>query len=132
MHVVAAIVRKMDLVFAARRTLHKSAGGKWEFPGGKVEDNENPADALVREIREELGVDLTVIQSFDRSETQVGDLSIDLDTYLCEFVDVEPESSSDHDRFAWLPISDLLNFEFAEPDLPAVKKLIQGLIQNGY
>lgn len=130
MHVVAAIVIKADLVFAARRASHKTAGGKWEFPGGKVEDNENPADALVREIREELGVDLTVIQSFDRSETQVGDLCIDLDTYLCEFVDIEPESSSDHDHFAWLPIADLLDFEFAEPDLPAVKKLMQELIQN--
>ena len=130
MHVVAAIVRRANFVFAARRAPHKSAGGKWEFPGGKVEENEYPADALVREILEELGVDLIVIQSFDRSETQVGDLCIDLDTYLCEFVNVEPASSSDHDHFAWLPISDLLDFEFAEPDLPAVKKLMQELIQN--
>ena len=125
-HVVAAIVKKADSVFAARRALHKAAGGKWEFPGGKVESSENPLEALVREIHEELQVRLTVIQPFDRTETRVGDLIIDLDTYLCAFVDGEPRSSLDHDRFAWLEISDLLDYDFAEPDLPAVKKLMRG------
>lgn len=126
MHVVAAIVRRVDSVFVARRGSHKVAGGKWEFPGGKVEGKESPIEALVREIREELEVGIIVIRSFDRSMTRVGGSIIDLDTYLCEFVDVEPKSSSDHDHFAWLPISDLLSFDFAEPDLPAVKKLMQG------
>lgn len=131
MHVVAAVVRKADSVFAARRASHKAAGGRWEFPGGKVEGTEKPPDALMREIKEELGVDVNVIQSFDRTETLVGDLAIDLDTYLCEFIDAEPQSSSDHDQFAWLPISDLLSFDFAEPDLPAIKKLMQEQIDHG-
>jgi 8-oxo-dGTP diphosphatase len=126
MHVVAAVVRNANSVFAARRAAHKSAGGKWEFPGGKVEGSENPIAALVREIREELNVEIAVIQSFDRTTTRVGDILIDLDTYLCDFVGAEPSSSLDHDRFAWLEISDLLDYDFAEPDLPAVKKLMRG------
>ena len=125
-HVVAAIVRNANSVFVARRAAHKSAGGKWEFPGGKVEGSENPIAALVREIREELNAEITVIQSFDRTTTRVGDILIDLDTYLCDFVGEEPSSSSDHDRFAWLQISNLLDYDFAEPDLPAVKKLMRG------
>ena len=126
MHVVAAVVRNANSVFAARRAAHKSAGGKWEFPGGKVEGSENPVDALVREIREELNVDITVIQSFDRTTTRVGDVLIDLDTYLCAFEGAEPSNSLDHDLFAWLEICDLLDYDFAEPDLPAVKKLMRG------
>jgi len=126
MRVVAAIVRNANSVFAARRAAHKSAGGKWEFPGGKVEGSENPIAALVREIREELNVDIAVIQPFDRTTTRVGDILIDLDTYLCDFEGAEPSNSLDHDRFAWLEISDLLDYDFAEPDLPAVKKLMRG------
>lgn len=125
-HVVAAIVKKAGSVFVARRARHKAAGGKWEFAGGKVEGSENPIAALVREIREELNVDIAVIQPFDRTTTRVGDILIDLDTYLCDFVGAEPSSSLDHDLFAWLEISDLLNYDFAKPDLPAVKKLMQG------
>lgn len=59
--VVAAVIRQRDgRVLVARRPAHVHLGGLWEFPGGAVEDGEEPAAALVRELREELGVDARV------------------------------------------------------------------------
>ncbi|WP_152354028.1 NUDIX domain-containing protein [Brachybacterium subflavum] len=58
--VVGAIIVRDGLVFAARRSPERSAGGLWEFPGGKVEPGETPQEALVRELREELGVRVEV------------------------------------------------------------------------
>ena len=58
--VVGAAVVRHGRVLATRRTRPAEAAGLWEFPGGKVEPGEEPAEAVVREIREELGVDVSV------------------------------------------------------------------------
>lgn len=62
--VAAAIIRQNGLVLIARRPSKGLLGGLWEFPGGKLEAGENHADALVREIREELGVDVLPLEKF--------------------------------------------------------------------
>ncbi len=64
--VVAAIIKKDGkYLLAQRKDDCKSAPGKWEFPGGKVEFGEDPKDALKREIREELGIDIENLRVFD-------------------------------------------------------------------
>ena len=125
MHVVAAIVIRDSTVFAARRAVGRASSGKWEFPGGKVELKESPVIALQREIEEELGVLIRVLKQFDRTTTSSGEAVIDLDTYLCEFLNEDPDSSSDHDEFNWISISELSKYDFAEPDRPAIRKLIE-------
>ena len=60
--VVGAAIVRDGRVLAARRTAPASAAGRWEFPGGKVEPGETEADSLVREIDEELGVRITVVE----------------------------------------------------------------------
>ncbi|MFV1995283.1 MAG: NUDIX domain-containing protein, partial [Verrucomicrobiales bacterium] len=59
--VCCAIIEKGGKFLAARRAVGTSLGGKWEFPGGKVESGEDLEDASVREIREELGCDISVL-----------------------------------------------------------------------
>ena len=126
-HVVAAVIIREGSVFVTRRGPHKNMPGKWEFPGGKVESTELPENALVREIKEELGIAITVVSPFDRSVTRVDDSLIDLETYFCELANDEPKSSSDHDQMMWIKIRNLCQLEFAMPDLPAVHKLINSL-----
>lgn len=65
--VVAAVIRNArgQVLIARRPDTHKVAGGLWEFPGGKVEAGESPKEALKREIREELGVDIKVGELID-------------------------------------------------------------------
>src|SRR4249920_342439 len=58
--VVAALILKDDHILACQRTRHQVMPLKWEFPGGKIEEGEQPRDALRRELEEELGIDATI------------------------------------------------------------------------
>ena len=98
----------------------KSAPSKWEFPGGKPEANESLEDSLTREIREELGVEIRVLRKFDRSTTG----EIDLVCFVCELVDEVPTSSTDHSELRWVPEEELSKLDWAEPDLPALKRIL--------
>ncbi|NEN06014.1 (deoxy)nucleoside triphosphate pyrophosphohydrolase [Diaminobutyricibacter tongyongensis] len=123
--VVAAVIASENLILACKRSPLKSAGGKWEFPGGKVEPDESPEAALIREIREELGVEIELGDRISRTETRVGDLSIDLASYRAITIGPAPTSSTDHDELRWLPISDLAQLDWAAPDMPTVNALVR-------
>ena len=56
--VVGVIINNKNQVLIAKRASHQHQGNKWEFPGGKVEDDESPTEALTRELKEELGIDI--------------------------------------------------------------------------
>ncbi|WP_010540016.1 (deoxy)nucleoside triphosphate pyrophosphohydrolase [Dietzia alimentaria] len=117
--VVAAVFSRDGKVLACRRAPGKSAAGMWEFPGGKVDDDETPEAALVREIREELGLSVSVGDLVDRTVTPVGPLDIDLSCYFVSFGEV-PSHSTDHDELRWLSRDELPSLNWATPDLPAV------------
>jgi 8-oxo-dGTP diphosphatase len=118
--VVAAIIQSDDRFLVARRASHKAMAGKWEFPGGKPEAGESDETALVREIREELGVEIKVLRHFDTSITY----GIELACYVCELTSPKPKSSTDHDELRWLPEADLSKLDWAEADRPALKRLL--------
>ena len=123
LQVVAALIISGDQVLACRRASHKVSPGVWEFPGGKVEVGEEPFEALEREIQEELGLPCRALDSFDISETPMGDQLIRLHAVICSFNFEGELSSTDHDQFRWLSINQLDEVEWAKPDLPAVNKL---------
>ncbi|OUE21903.1 CTP pyrophosphohydrolase [Clavibacter michiganensis] len=124
LEVVAAVLIRDGRALACRRAAHKPGAGTWEFPGGKVEPGEAPEAALAREIREELGVDVTVGALVDRSEVPVGDRVIDLACYLVDPVGPLPTASTDHDELRWVPVADLGDLDWSAPDLPAVRRLV--------
>lgn len=124
--VVGAVFIDGDRVLAFRRKPGKAAAGKWEFPGGKIEAEEAPEQALARELDEELGLThVEVGPCIDRTVTPVGENLIDLACYevACQ---VTPTVSSDHDRIEWVNRAALLTRDWAEPDLPTVMKLMNG------
>jgi 8-oxo-dGTP diphosphatase len=119
--VVAAIIQNpQGQYLCCKRGDWKSAPNKWEFPGGKPEANESLEDALTREIREELGVEIKILRQFDRSTTG----EIDLVCFVCELVDEVPTSSTDHSELSWVPEEELSKLDWAEPDLPALKRIL--------
>jgi len=123
LHVVAAVVSDAGRVLACRRKLGKAAGGKWEFPGGKVEQGESAEAALMREIREELGSAIIVGEELTTDDTIVGDRVIRLTCIHARLDGPRPVSSADHDELAWLLPAELQSLEWAAPDLPAVRLL---------
>lgn len=123
--VVAAIIVKDGLVLACRRNPDRAAGGLWEFPGGKIEPNEMPERALVREIYEELGVEIMVGDLVSRSSTGVDEIVIDLACYVARLTGEAPVASTDHDALAWLQVEQLSTYEWADPDRDPVRVLIR-------
>ncbi|MFE5774510.1 (deoxy)nucleoside triphosphate pyrophosphohydrolase [Brachybacterium sp. NPDC056505] len=120
--VVGAIIVRDGLVFAARRSPERSAGGLWEFPGGKVEPGETPQEALVRELREELGVRVEVGARAARCTTAVGTALIDLDCYWATLTRDTPTHSTDHDALAWIAPTDLLGRQWSPADVPIIEE----------
>jgi 8-oxo-dGTP diphosphatase len=122
--VTAAIFTKGDMVLAMRRASHKPLAGKWEFPGGKLEEGESADDALIREIKEELDIDIHNLELFDHSTTILPDWEVELSCYLVQS-DVEPSESTDHDQLIWLKREELESLDWSDADLPAVRKLLK-------
>lgn len=121
--VVAAVFQAGSQVLACKRKPEKAAGGKWEFPGGKVESNESAEAALRRELIEELNVHIKAVGGLIWRETTTdSDLSIDLACYWVK-TDAFPSSSTDHDELRWCFVEELGQLDFAEADKPAVREL---------
>ena len=122
LRVVAAVIIYGDQVLACRRAPNKSAAGKWEFPGGKIEPGESAQVALARELLEELELPARIGDHLDTSITNVNGVSIQLECYFAE-ADFVPQHSSDHDELGLFSLAGLKTLEWAEPDLPAVAYL---------
>ncbi len=122
----AAIVRDGHLL-AARRTAPAAAAGRWELPGGKVEAEESPGDAVVREVREELGCAIAV-GHWLTGDQPIGTSHV-LRVAVCRLVDGEPAPGADHDELRWLPPARIDEVDWLEPDrpfLPGVTRLLLG------
>lgn len=125
--VVGAAVVRHGRVLATRRTRPAEAAGRWEFPGGKVETGEEPAEAVVREIREELGVEVSVTGRL-AGEQPVKD-RYRLQVLLAEIVEGEPVPH-EHDALRWLGPEDLDAVPWLGPDRPFLAELREILLDG--
>ena len=120
--VVAAVFRQQHKYLACRRKPALSNGGLWEFPGGKQRTDESPAEALIREIQEELSVAPVIGKSLGTSIHHYPGKSIELHCMFVsqwqgEFIPV------DHDKLAWFSLDELVKLTMSDADVPFIARI---------
>src|ERR1700745_499838 len=124
--VVAALIVKDGKILVCQRTKHQTMPLKWEFPGGKIEEGEQPREALRRELDEELGIDATIGDEIARirHEYRSGN-SVELRFYVVHDVRGELENRIFRDM-QWAERTELPSFDFLEADLKLVSDVAAG------
>lgn len=118
MQVVCAItVRSDGKVLVCRRGEGKSLAGLWEFPGGKVEADESPEQALVREMREELGIGIEVREPRPAVDWTYGETTLRLLPFVCRILSGEPRAL-EHAELRWCEMAEFSQLEWAPADVP--------------
>ncbi len=124
--VVAAVVRRDGRILVTRRHPGGERGGQWEFPGGKVEAGEGEAEALVREIREELGCGIEVGRLLVRHRHRYPDLEVELAFYDCALEAGAVPRPLGAAELAWAEPGTLAAYDFCEADRPILPVLERG------
>jgi 8-oxo-dGTP diphosphatase len=123
--VVCALIERQDRLLVAKRAPGQSMAGMWEFPGGKIRDGEKPEDAIVREIREELGCGIRPIRLLAAHTHDYPDLTVTLVPYLCVLIDGEPRAI-EHAQLRWAAKDELLDLEWSAADVPILERYLAG------
>lgn len=122
-NVVCAVSINKRGVFLARRKSGKSFAGFWEFPGGKVGNGESFYNALIRELREELGIESKIKSFIAQKPFFIEGNKYILHAYHVEFLD-EPSFSTDHDMFERFPLEKLISVKICPNDVFILKDLV--------
>lgn len=130
--VVAAVIIKDGTILAAQRG-YGEFKGKWEFPGGKIKQDESKEEALKREIKEELNADINVLDYLTTVDYDYPDFHLTMHAYICnlesdtKFV-YHSENELEHDNIIWLDKEDINNIDWLPADIYIVNsyKLQEG------
>jgi len=127
--VVAALIIDGDKILICQRTRHQPMPLKWEFPGGKVEPEERPEDALRRELEEELGIRATIGPEVAtiRHQYENGN-AVELHFYVVERYAGEIQNRIFRD-VRWATRKEMPDYDFLEADIAFVKGLAEGKIR---
>ena len=109
--VVGVIINKDDQVLIAKRASHQHQGDKWEFPGGKVEKAETPQQALKRELKEELSIEIQQTKPLIEIKHQYSDKAVLLDVYVVRDWKGEAQGCEGQ-PLRWVERSDLKHYDF--------------------
>jgi 8-oxo-dGTP diphosphatase len=118
----AVILNEKNEVLCALRSQKMSLPGLWEFPGGKIEENETPEASLIREIKEELSCTIEVGELVADVTHEYPTIIVRLITYLSRIIDGTP-TANEHEKLIWLPMNLLHTLEWAPADLPTIEAL---------
>jgi 8-oxo-dGTP diphosphatase len=119
-----ALIDPDGRVLIAQRPEGKAMAGLWEFPGGKIEDGERPEDTLIRELREELGIEVreACLAPFTFASHRYGDFDLLMPLYVCRRWEGMP-TAREHTQLKWVRPRELTNFPMPAADVPLIPML---------
>tara|TARA_B110001452_G_C15148556_1_gene399785 strand:+ start:662 stop:1024 length:363 start_codon:yes stop_codon:yes gene_type:complete len=117
--VVCGVIKNEDKYLITQRGDEKNYG-KWEFPGGKVKQNEHPFDSIKSEIKEELNIEISPLNEIIRYQFK----GFNLIFIQCEILEINPEIElNEHLDYKWIEINQFMSYEFIEGDRKFIKYL---------
>ena len=120
--VSCAVIMDGDLVLVTQRSEFMPHPLKWEFPGGKLKPGETPEGCIVREIREELGVEISVIQLLPSVKHVYDDSAIKLIPFVCSIIQGDIKLR-EHRSYSWVHRSELAEIDWLEADVEVMTLL---------
>ena len=119
--VVAALIEKDGkFLIAKRSTGDQSVFGKWEFPGGKVEENEDEFSAIEREIKEEFELDVKACEFLVNNVCRYSNKVVDLRLYRCKYIDGDFQLH-DHSEYVFVSKEEIFDYDLALADIPLAR-----------
>jgi 8-oxo-dGTP diphosphatase len=129
--VTGAIIRQDGKILIAQRAADDECPLMWEFPGGKIEEGETPGECIVREIKEELNLDIRPVKVFMRTVYHLNDKRIPITFFDAKILGGEMLLNV-HNDVKWIKAEEIPDYAFMPPDARAVKKLLKAKPQSGY
>lgn len=120
--VAAGVIEQGDRVLIARRPQQAHQGGKWEFPGGKIESGENPWQALARELQEELGIVPLTGETLMNIKHDYGDKLVSLHFYRVTGFQGDPRGVEGQE-LRWVDKAELAQYEFPAANVPVLSAI---------
>lgn len=123
LQVTCALIEHENKVLICQRSERMKLPLKWEFPGGKIEDGETKEQCLIREIKEELDVEIIVGTPLHPVTHHYEDFSLQLYPFVCQWSRGSLHSR-EHIQTIWVAKEQLMNYDWADADLPIVKEYL--------
>lgn len=128
--VAAGLIIKGNTFLIAQRTGKRHLAGFWEFPGGKIEENETAAQACQRELNEELHCKVAIDSYFLTCKYEYEEFILNMDVYLCHLPPQEETQCVEHAALKFISAAEIDSYNFAPADLqflPNIKRLMLAL-----
>lgn len=122
--VLCAILEQHNRVLVTQRSPEMTQPLLWEFPGGKLEAGENEMECLIREVKEELNLEIEPLTRLTPSEHTYPDTKVLLIPYICAYVRGVIQLA-EHRSYQWAELSDLTRYNWCEADLPILAEYLQ-------
>lgn len=130
---IACIAFKNKQIFVAKRHKVGVMGGKWEFPGGKIETGETPEIAIKRELREEFDVEVKVGKKIASTSFTHNNEPFTVEAYFVEFAHDgmnKPFTLTEHTEYKWIAPEEILELDFVDSDLKLYPEVMKYLNEN--
>lgn len=122
--VTCAIIEHNDRILITQRSEKMHPQLKWEFPGGKIDDGESAEECLVREIKEELNIEIQILGRMQNNICNYGIKKINLIPFRAGYIKGEI-ILHEHKNFKWISPKDIFKYDLAEADIPIARDYLR-------